>query len=84
MNLVFASDSYLTWKMEKEYEILKEQNPDLVQAAQRGQSVIDTKTGQPIRRASRRSRQGSLTVRHTSDARGSATYDEKFETERLG
>lgn len=39
MNLLFASDSIWTWEAEKNFAILKEQNPGLVQAAQRGKSV---------------------------------------------
>ena len=50
MNLVFASDSPWNWEAEKNYKILKEQNPELVQAAQRGHSVVDPEAG--IRRAS--------------------------------
>ena len=45
MNLVFASDSIWTWEAERNFKILKEQNPELVQAAQRGHSVIDPETG---------------------------------------
>lgn len=45
MNLVFASDSWFNWEAEKNYKLLKEQNPDLVQAAQRGHSVADPETG---------------------------------------
>ncbi len=51
MDLVFASDSPWNWEAEKNFKILKEQNPDLVQAAQRGHSVADPETGLP-RRAS--------------------------------
>lgn len=39
MNLLFAADSPWTWEAEKNYAILKEENPELVQAAQRGKSV---------------------------------------------
>lgn len=39
MNLVFASDSPWVWEAEKNYAVLKEENPDLVRAAQRGKSV---------------------------------------------
>lgn len=39
MNLVFAADSIWVWEAEKNYAILKEENPELVQAAQRGKSV---------------------------------------------
>ena len=46
MNLVFASDSIWNWEAERNFKILKEQNPELVQAAQRGNSVIDPETGE--------------------------------------
>ncbi|KAL8895311.1 MAG: hypothetical protein Q9192_003718 [Flavoplaca navasiana] len=36
MNLVFAVDSIWNWETERNFKILKEQNPELVQAAQRG------------------------------------------------
>lgn len=39
MNLLFAADSIWAWEAEKNYAILKEENPELVQAAQRGKSV---------------------------------------------
>ena len=45
MDLVFASDSIWTWEAEKNFKILKEQNPQLVQAARRGHSVVDPETG---------------------------------------
>lgn len=47
MNLVFASDSIWNWEAEKNYKILVEENPDLVQAARRGSSVVDPETGLP-------------------------------------
>lgn len=40
MNLVFASDSIWNWEAEKNFALLKEQNPQLVQAA-RGRRVVD-------------------------------------------
>lgn len=40
MNLVFASDSIWNWDAEKNFAILKEENPELVQAARRGSSVV--------------------------------------------
>ena len=49
MNLVFAADSIWTWEAEKNFAILKEQNPELVQAAQRGNSVVDPETGLPMK-----------------------------------
>lgn len=47
MNLLFASDSIWNWDAERNFALLKEQNPELVQAAQRGHSVIDPETGLP-------------------------------------
>lgn len=45
MNLLFASDSIWNWDAEKNFALLKEQNPDLVQAARRGDSVVDPESG---------------------------------------
>ena len=39
MDLLFASPSWWNWDAEKTYARLKEENPELVQAAQRGQSI---------------------------------------------
>ena len=64
MNLVFASDSIWNWEAEKNFKILKEQNPQLVQAARRGQSVVDPETG--IRNASV-ARGASLNVNAVGD-----------------
>ncbi|KAL9037330.1 MAG: hypothetical protein Q9180_003780, partial [Flavoplaca navasiana] len=44
MNLVFAADSIWNWEAERNFKILKEQNPELVQAAQRGHSALDPET----------------------------------------
>lgn len=52
MNLLFASDSIWNWEAERNFKILKEQNPGLVQAAQRGMSVVDPETGVVGRRSS--------------------------------
>ena len=49
MNLLFASDSPFVWECEKNFRLLKEQNPELVQAAERGHSVVDPETGLPKR-----------------------------------
>ncbi|KAI4256035.1 MAG: hypothetical protein LQ352_002267 [Teloschistes flavicans] len=51
MNLLFAADSIWTWEAERNYRVLVEQNPELVQAAGRGQSVVDPETG--VRKTSR-------------------------------
>lgn len=48
MNLLFASDSIWNWDAEKNFAILKEENPELVQAARRGSSVV----GDAVRRSS--------------------------------
>ena len=46
MNLVFASDSIWTWDAEREFKLLKEQNPQIVQAnAVRAASKVDTELG---------------------------------------
>ncbi len=45
MNLLFASDSIWNWEAERNFALLKEQNPELVQAAERGHSVVDPETG---------------------------------------
>ena len=58
MNLLFAADSIWNWEAERNFKILKEQNPDLVQAAERGHSVVDPETGLP--------RRGSAAGRHMS------------------
>ena len=51
---------------ERNFAILKEQNPELVQAAQRGHSVIDPETGLP--QTNRRSMRGmSLDVNAIRD-----------------
>lgn len=60
MNLVFASDSIWNWEAERNFKILKEQNPELVQAAQRGNSVVDPETG------IKGGRHGSLVPRNLS------------------
>ena len=60
MNLVFAADSIWNWDAERNFALLKEQNPELVQAAQRGNSVVtDPETGAPAR-------SGSLVPRNMS------------------
>lgn len=45
MNLVFASDSTWNWEAEKNCKLIREQNPQLVQATQRGHSSLDHETG---------------------------------------
>ena len=45
MNLLFAADSIWNWEAEKHYAILKERNPELVQAAERGNSVVGGELG---------------------------------------
>jgi hypothetical protein len=55
MNLVFAADSIWNWEAEKNYRILMEENPGLVQAARRGSAVVDPETGLPKPDAARKS-----------------------------
>lgn len=45
MNMVFASDSIWNWEAEKNFKILKEQNPDLENTTRRKQSIIDHEMG---------------------------------------
>ena len=45
MDLLFAADSIWNWEAEKNYRRLVEENPQLVQAAKRSQSVVDPETG---------------------------------------
>ncbi|KAI4126389.1 MAG: hypothetical protein LQ338_003786 [Usnochroma carphineum] len=55
MDLLFAADSIWNWDAEKTFARLKEENPDLVQAAQRHQSVVSGAEvgGLPARKGSR-------------------------------
>ena len=52
MNLLFAADTPWVWDAERNFAILKEQNPELVQAAGRGHSIVDPETGLPRQRHS--------------------------------
>ncbi|KAI4147139.1 MAG: hypothetical protein L6R39_003214 [Caloplaca ligustica] len=45
MDLLFAADSIWNWEAERNYKLLVQQNPELVQAAGRGESVVDPETG---------------------------------------
>lgn len=45
MDLLFAADSPWVWDAEKNFAILSEENPGLVAAASRGNSVVDPETG---------------------------------------
>ena len=45
MDLLFAADSPWTWDAERNFARLVQENPEMVQAAQRGQSVVDPETG---------------------------------------
>lgn len=77
MNLLFAADSIWNWDAEKNYKLLVEQNPELVQAAGRGVSVVDAEGG--IRKQSRNM---SLDVGATKGA-GSESDDEKVATKHV-
>ena len=67
MNLLFASDSIWNWEAEKHYKILKEQNPELVQAAERGNSVVDEK-GVPRRSSVARNMSLDINATEKEDA----------------
>lgn len=43
--MVFAADSIWNWDAEKNFAILKEENPELVQAARRNSSVAHAPRG---------------------------------------
>ncbi|KAK4618018.1 Sugar transporter STL1 [Fulvia fulva] len=45
MDLLFAADTPWVWDAERNFKRLKEENPDLVQAARRGASVVDPEAG---------------------------------------
>ncbi|KAG7002003.1 hypothetical protein G7Y79_00030g065360 [Physcia stellaris] len=77
MNLVFASDSWFNWEAEKSYKLLSEQNPELVQAAQRGHNILDPESGTK--------RTGSLIPRNLSlDAKAYEKQDsEGSEQEKI-
>lgn len=45
MDLLFASDSWWNWDAEKNFARLKEENPELVHAARKGNTVVDPETG---------------------------------------
>lgn len=77
MNLVFASDSIWVWNAEKNFRMLKEQNPELVQAAERGHSVVDPETGLPKRASQRVSRNMSLDVNAYATHRENDIVEEK-------
>lgn len=47
MDLLFAANTPWNWDAEKTYKVLAEENPQLVQAAKRSQSVVDPETGLP-------------------------------------
>lgn len=78
MNLVFASDSIWNWDAEKSYRILSEENPELVQAAKRNQSVVDPETGLPKSISSSKPRNMSLDASTFNRHKGEM-HDEKAE-----
>lgn len=47
MDLLFAADTPWNWDAERNFKKLTEENPHLVQAAKKGQSVVDPETGIP-------------------------------------
>ena len=75
MNLVFAADSIWNWEAERNFKILKEQNPELVQAAQRGNSVIDPETGE--RKASIVSASRNMSLDTRAYQKGASDSDEE-------
>jgi hypothetical protein len=47
MDLLFAADTPWNWDAERNFTKLSEENPHLVQAAKRGESVVDPESGAP-------------------------------------
>ena len=47
MNLVFACESVWNWEAERNFQILREQILEPVQAAKKGDVLVDQKTGMP-------------------------------------
>lgn len=45
MDLLFAASTPWVWDAERNFALLKEQNPSLVAAASRGNSVVDPESG---------------------------------------
>ena len=80
MNLVFACDSVWTWNCEKEYAILKEENPDIVNAARRGSSVVDPETG--TRKLSSVGGGGKLSLARRG-SQATAPANEKYEVKHV-
>lgn len=50
MDLLFAADTPWNWDAERNFAKLSEENPNLVQAAKRGESIVDPETGSMSRR----------------------------------
>lgn len=73
MNLVFASDSIFTWEIEKNFAILKAENPELVQAARRGNSITDSEMALPAGTEKR----PSLVQRHYAKASTKSVSDDE-------
>lgn len=83
MDLVFASDSIWNWEAERNFALLKDENPDLVRAAKTGHGVLDTEAALPASRrqghVSTDRRRASLVVRgvSVSESKPSVQADEK-------
>jgi len=45
MDLLFAADTPWNWDAERNFQRLKEENPDIVHAAASGHGVLDSETG---------------------------------------
>ena len=67
MDLVFASDSIWNWEAEKNFKLLQDENPDLIQAAKRGKSVVDPETGLKRSSSATQPRKMSLAVQGLDD-----------------
>jgi hypothetical protein len=77
MNLLFAADTPWTWDAERNFAILKEQNPELVQAAGRGHSIVDPEKVQSKQRHSARGLSLDVNALRDDDSaeKGEAKYE---------
>lgn len=80
MDLLFASDSIWNWEAEKNYKRLVEENPQIVQAAKRSQSVVDPETG---RVGARRSSYAAVYGAESKNGEKVSSNDEKGQTGHL-
>lgn len=77
MHLVFAADTPWVWDAERNFKKLSEENPQLVQAARRRQSIVEPETGLL------RSRKQSFAAAYDPDSTTLTGNSERGEKESL-